>query len=54
MQKKFARNQNLSYRLVVKTPLPEEQRWGRSKYVRRDERFISLAQMEKFYHELKW
>jgi len=42
MQKKFARNQNLSYRLVVKTPLPEEQRWGRSKYVRRDERFISL------------
>jgi len=36
----------------LKTSLPKEQTWGRSKYVRRDERFLSLAQIDQFCHEL--
>jgi len=43
MYKKFAGNQNQSYRSVMKTLLPKEQTWGRAKHVRRDERFLSLA-----------
>jgi len=31
----------------MKTLLPKEQTWGRSKYVRRDERFLSIAQIDK-------
>jgi len=27
---------------------------ARSKHVRRDERFLSLARIDKLYHELKW
>jgi len=34
----------------MKTLLPKEQTWDRSKYVRRDERFLSLAQIDKLYH----
>jgi len=52
--KKFAGNQNQSYRSVMKTLLPKEQTWNRSKHVRRDERFLSLAQFDELYHELKW
>jgi len=37
----------------MKTLLPKEQTRGRSKHVRRNERFPSLAQIDKFYHELK-
>ena len=37
----------------MKTLLPKQQTWGRSKHVRRDERFLSLAQIDKLYHELK-
>ena len=33
---------------------PKEQTWGRSNHVRRDERVLSLAQIDKLYHELKW
>jgi len=51
--KKFAGKQNQSYRPVIKTLLPMEQTWGRSKHVRCDERFVSLAQIDKLYHELK-
>jgi len=29
----------------MKTLLPKEQTWGRSKYVRRDERFLSLERV---------
>jgi len=46
--KKIAGNQNQSYRSVIKTLLPKEQTWGRSKHVRRDERFISLPQINNF------
>jgi len=35
------------------SPLPKEQTWGRSKHVRRDERFPSLPQINKLYHA-KW
>jgi len=38
----------------MKTLLLKEQTWGRSKHVCRDERFLSLAQIDKLYHELKW
>jgi len=51
---KIAGKQNQSYRSVIKTLLPKEQTWGRSKHVRRDERFLSLAQIDKLYQELKW
>jgi len=44
MQKQFAGKQNRSYRLVIKTLLPKEQTWCRSKHVRRDER------MNVFFH----
>jgi len=27
---------------------------GRSKHMRRDERFLSLAQIDKLHHEHKW
>jgi len=37
----------------MKTLVPKEQTWGRSQYVRRAERFLSLAQIDKLYHELK-
>jgi len=47
MQKKFAGKQNQSYRSVMKTLLLKEQTWGRSKHVRRDGRFFSLAQIDK-------
>jgi len=49
--KKFAGKQNKSYRSVIKTLLPEKQTWGRSKHVRSDERFLSLEQIDKLYHE---
>jgi len=52
MQKKFAGNQNQSYRSVIKILLPKQQTWGRSKHVRRDERFPAL--IDKLYHELMW
>jgi len=52
--KKIAGNQNQSYRSVMETLSPKEQTWGRSKHVRRDERFFSSAQIDKLYHELKW
>jgi len=39
---KNAGKQNRSKRSVIKTLLPKEQTWGRSKYVRCDERFLSL------------
>jgi len=52
-KEKFTGNQNQSYRSVIKTLLPKEQAWGRSKHVRRDERFPSLAQIDELYHELK-
>jgi len=50
------RNQNQSYRSVMKTLLQKEQIWGRSKHVRRRERFLSLVQIDKLYseRELKW
>jgi len=48
-----AGNQNQAYRSVMKTLLVKQQTYGRSKHVRRDERFISLAQTDKLYHELK-
>jgi len=51
--KKNAGKQNQSYRSVIKTLLPKEQTWGQSKHVRRDERFLSLAQIDELYHELK-
>jgi len=54
MQKKLQKNQNQSYRSVMKTLLPKQQTWGRSKHKRRDERFLSLAQIDKLCHELKW
>jgi len=53
MQKKFAGNQNQSYRSVIKTLLLKEKTWARSKHVCCDERFLSLAQIDKLYHELK-
>ena len=37
----------------MKTLLPKEQTWGRSKHVRRDERFLSLAQSDILYYRLK-
>jgi len=37
----------------MKTSLPKVQTRGRSKHVRRDERFLSLAQIDKIYHELR-
>jgi len=37
----------------MKTFLQKEQTSGLSKHVRRDERFLSLAQIDKLYHELK-
>jgi len=37
----------------MKTLLPKEQTYGRSKHVRRDERFLSLAQIDKLGHQLK-
>jgi len=52
--KKIAGNQNQSYRSVMKTLLPKGQTWGRSKPVRCHERFLSLAQIDKLYHVLKW
>ena len=50
----MAGNQNQAYRSVMKTLLVKQQTCGRSKHVRRDERFFSLAQTDKLYHELKW
>jgi len=35
----------------MKTLSPKEQTLGRSKHVRRDERFLSLAQIDKLYRE---
>jgi len=37
----------------MKTLLPKEQILTRAKHVLRDERFRSLAQIDKLYHELK-
>jgi len=37
----------------MNTLLPKEQTRGLSKHVRRDERFLSLSPIDKFYHELK-
>jgi len=48
MWKKFAGNQNQFYRSVNKTLLLKEQTWSRSKHVRRDEGFLSLAQIADF------
>jgi len=31
----------------MKTMLPKQQTWGWSKHVRRDERFLSLAQIDE-------
>jgi len=36
----------------MKALLQKQQTWGRSKHVQRDERFLSLAQVDKLYHEL--
>jgi len=44
---KIAGKQNQSHRSIIKTLLPKEQTWGRSKHMRRDERFLSLAQIDK-------
>jgi len=52
--KKIAESQNQSYRLVITTLLPMDQTPGRSKHVRRNECFLSLAQIDKLYYELKW
>jgi len=38
----------------MKTLLPKQQTWGRSKHVRCDERFLSLSQNGELCHELKW
>jgi len=38
----------------MKTVLPKEQTWRRSKHVRRDERFLSSVKIDKLNHELKW
>jgi len=46
--KKIAEKHNQSYRSVIKTSLPKEQTRGWSKHARRDERFLSLAQMINF------
>jgi len=54
MLTKIGGNQNQSCRSVIKTLLPKEQTWGQSEYVHRDERFLSLAQIYKLHHELKW
>jgi len=51
-KKKFAGNQNQAYRSVIKTLLPKEQTWGRSKHVLREERFLLSAQIGELYHEL--
>jgi len=51
--KKFAANQNQSCRSIMKTLLPKEQTFDRAKHVRRDERFLSSAQIDKLCHELK-
>jgi len=46
MQKqKISGNQNQSYRSVMKTLSPKQQTWDRSKHVRRNERFLSSAQI---------
>jgi len=37
----------------MKKLLPKEQTRRRSKHVRRDERFLSLAQIDELYHEFK-
>jgi len=54
LSKKIAGKQNQSYRSVIKTLLPKEQTWRRSKHVRSNERFLSLAQIDKLCLELKW
>jgi len=36
----------------MKTLLPKEQTWGRPMHLCRHERFLSLAQIDKIYHEL--
>jgi len=53
--KKFLQEIRINpYRSVMKTLLLKEQTWGRSKHVCRDERFLSLGQIDKLDHELKW
>jgi len=51
--KKIAGKQNQSYRSVMKTLSPKEETWGRSKHVRSDERFLSLAQIDNFTMSLR-
>jgi len=41
--KKIAGNQNQAYHSVMKTLLPKQQTWGRSKHVPRDERFFFVS-----------
>jgi len=38
----------------MKTIFPKQQTLDQSKHVRRDERFLSLAHIDKVYHEPKW
>jgi len=51
-ENKFAENQNQSYYSVMKTLLLMEQTWGRSKHVCRDDLFLSLAHVDRLFHEL--
>jgi len=54
MQNIFAGNRYQSYRSVMKTLLPKQQTWHRSKHVHRVERLLTLAQIDELCHELKW
>jgi len=50
---KIVGNKNEAHRSVMKTIFPKQQTLDRSKHVRRDERFLSLAHIDKLCHELK-
>jgi len=52
MLAKICRNQNQAYSSVTET-LTEGTKLRPVKAVRRDGRFLSLAQIDKLYHELK-
>jgi len=53
MFKKIAGNQNQAYRSVMKTLLLKEQTCGQSTQCAAMSGFLSLAQIDKLYHELK-
>jgi len=50
---KIVGNKNEAHRSVMKTIFPKQQTLDQSKHVRRDERFLSLAHIDKVYHEPK-